>query len=442
MSSFPEQDSYWVDTANFVAAHRHPAESLLAPAAFRERLEAIDAYSLHLETVDRFLWAIVHKGNLEALPCKLLRSIVRRFKPVFANEVFVVFTRRSALPAIDRSSPHLKAFREGLKAYQRKVGRSFSLRISNLKFEFSIKPDTNLHQLASSGSQPVATSKADTSETANISEAFASLPPSIGSRELIYLGDHKALTRTVWGHKMFVNTRDMSLTPHILLDGYWEMWITKFFISVLQEGMIVVDVGANIGYYTLLAAAQVGSAGKVYAFEANPQVFETLTQNVEINGFRDRTDSINKAAYSHFTNLKFRRFQTHHGSSTIRNLPEGFAEEYQDHLETIEVAAISLDEYFRQGTKIDLIKMDAEGSEIFIFRGMKNIIKNNPQLKIIFEFCPKFILEAGEEPRAFLESLQRSGFKIQEITEASEIVDISVNQLIEEPKYRELFIFR
>jgi FkbM family methyltransferase len=430
MTSFPEQDSYWVDAANFVASKRSSAERVLAPALFQQRLEGVCSYSLNLETADRFDWVVLHKGKLEALRCDLLQSIARRLKPVFANEVFVIFTHQKSIAAIDRNSPHFKSFQADLKAYQKRSGRSLHFKLRGLNFQLSVKPDQAI--------VPPAPRPQEAAQPQAVSTPVSDRE----TRQMIYLGDRKALTRTVWGHKMFVDTRDLSLTPHILLDGYWEMWITQFFLSRIQPGMTVVDIGANIGYYTLLAAQQVGATGKVYAFEANPQVFNTLVQNVEINGFGDRTILENQAVYSHSTLLKFNRFNTYHGSSTTRTIPEEFVEEYRNEIEEIEVTAISLDSYFEQQPKIDLIKMDAEGSELFIFQGMKTLLTQNPQLQVIFEFYPGFIWERKLDPRAFLEELQSYGFELREIKEESALAKVSIDELVEEPRYRELFIAR
>ncbi len=111
------------------------------------------------------------------------------------------------------------------------------------------------------------------------------------------MGDSRALTRTIYGHKMYVKTTDLSLAPHILLDGFWENWITKVFIREVQPGMVVCDIGANIGYYSLLAAASVGERGHLHCFEANPDVCEILFQNLDINGFLSRTTVVNKAVF-------------------------------------------------------------------------------------------------------------------------------------------------
>ena len=91
---------------------------------------------------------------------------------------------------------------------------------------------------------------------------FIELLNRIRRNSSIYLGNNIALTKTIYGQKMYVDTRDQSLTPHILLDGDWEGNITKVFLANVKSGMHVVDIGANVGYYSLLAGRKIGKNGK------------------------------------------------------------------------------------------------------------------------------------------------------------------------------------
>ena len=88
--------------------------------------------------------------------------------------------------------------------------------------------------------------------------------------------------RTSFGSKMRLTLPD-SIQTHILLTGQWEPTITALISSALKPGDIFLDVGANVGYDTLLASHCVGDKGKVYSFEASPRIFERLRENVEIN---------------------------------------------------------------------------------------------------------------------------------------------------------------
>ena len=91
-------------------------------------------------------------------------------------------------------------------------------------------------------------------------------------RSSTYVGQNLVLTKTIWGHKMYVSSHDLSLSPHLIIDGYWEEWITKQFRKICKPDMTVLDVGSNLGYYSLHAAELVGSSGRVHSFEANPNL--------------------------------------------------------------------------------------------------------------------------------------------------------------------------
>lgn len=262
------------------------------------------------------------------------------------------------------------------------------------------------------------------------------------NRNMVCLGNNRALTRTTWGHKMFLDSRDVSVTPHLLLDGYWELWITKFFMRILREGMTVVEVGANIGYYTILAASRVGVHGKVYAFEANPQVFDILYRNIEVNGFLDRVTLVNKTVIDKSGSLQFHCPKYHQADGSIVPFSDKLLKEIREERETIKVEAVSLDEYFsQQHEKIDILKIDAEGSEPLIFKGMKKLLASNSDIKIVCEFTPPNYKEQGLDPKAFLNEIIKQGFKVKLINLQSKLENISTERLLEIP-YSELFIER
>lgn len=98
----------------------------------------------------------------------------------------------------------------------------------------------------------------------------------------VYLGDHTALCRNRFGHKMYVDTRDMSLAPHLLLDGDWERWVTDA-MSPLLHRAVFVDIGANVGWYC--CAAEAAKAACIYAFDPNPRMARLLSRTATINGF-------------------------------------------------------------------------------------------------------------------------------------------------------------
>jgi len=414
---FPTNDRFWMDTVDFLIEKVGNHERLLAPGEFNAKFpRKIYPYSSTLTETSVFHWAVIHKGTMEEVDDRLLTRISKEFHPVFANEVFVVFSKRKDLKKVDEDSPHIVSFWEKMKI--RRSSRRFLSGIIGGVFK-------KLKGLGPSVGEKVSRVEFSLLKTLKGGEMH---------RDMVYLGDNRALTRTMWGHKMFVDTRDISLAPHILLDGYWEMWITKFFMDTVKEGMTVVEVGSNIGYYTLIAASRIGPQGKVYAFEANPQVFEILFRNIEINGFLGWVTLVNKAAMDKSGSLKFHRSKHHHAGGSIVPFSDEFLTETREESETIEVEAVSLDEYFAdQETKVDAMKIDAEGAEPFIFKGMRRLLSSNRDIKIIFEFTPTLYASQGLDPRAFLNDLMSQGFKVKHINPQSQLEEMSIERLLEIP---------
>lgn len=107
-------------------------------------------------------------------------------------------------------------------------------------------------------------------------------------RTVAYCGDYVALTTTDYGRKIYVDTRDISISSHIMMQGQWEPWITELFQALFRPNTTFVDVGANMGWYTLLACHL--GASKVAAFEPNPRLHRLLDMSVSVNGFRDQVE--------------------------------------------------------------------------------------------------------------------------------------------------------
>jgi FkbM family methyltransferase len=218
--------------------------------------------------------------------------------------------------------------------------------------------------------------------------------------------------------KMHVDSRDTGIAPFLLVWGLYEKYETKLFKKLIKKGMVVVDVGANIGYYTLLAARCVGEEGKVFAFEPDPYNYSLLCKNIEVNGYRN-VIPVRKAVFSKTGKMKMFLDKSNLGGHSL-------SEANVNKSASITIEVTSLDDYFKNTDyKIDLIKVDVQGSEMEVLEGMTNIINQNDNLKIITEFWPLGIRNSGSSPRGFLNKLIECGFALYQIGRYLEPVNIN-----------------
>ncbi len=228
----------------------------------------------------------------------------------------------------------------------------------------------------------------------------------------------------VQGSKMHIDLRDTGVAPFLLEWGFYEKYETEFFKRLIKKGMVVVDIGANIGYYTLLAARLVGEEGKVFAFEPEPYNYRLLCKNIEVNGYRNVIPK-RKAVFSKTVKTELFLDKRNLGGHSL-------SEANVDNGTSITIEATSLDDYFKNTDhKIDVIKIDVQGSEMKVFEGMANTINQNDHVKIITEFWPRGLQNSGSSPTGFLNKLIDFGFTLYQIGQNVEPVD--VNHLLEAP---------
>lgn len=235
----------------------------------------------------------------------------------------------------------------------------------------------------------------------------------------VYLGDHKVLCRVLGKYKMLVDTRDLSLAPHLMLDGFWEMWITQAVARHVRPGMRCADVGANWGYYTLLLSDIVGQKGHVQAWEPRAEIVALLRASLNLNGC-DNTNVVEGAATDRVgvAQLQLERPESGYGeffgSARLMAAPSG---------EHVEVKTAPLD----SGGAFDFVKIDAEGAEPSIWRGMQKILEN-PKVVVLMEFCPRFTSEA----EGLLDDIVRRGFPLRRVGTESNIESVTREQAMQE----------
>lgn len=159
-----------------------------------------------------------------------------------------------------------------------------------------------------------------------------------------------------------------------VIQSFREKFVNEKFIP--KEGDIVIDAGANIGFYTIRASATVKNTGKVIAIEADPITYDKLTKNIKINNLKNIIP-VNVAAFSEKKVVKLYRTSMA-STNSLKNTGTS---------EFVEVEATTIDEIcMNLGLKrVDWMKIDVEGVEVEVLIGAENIISHNPQLKILIE---------------------------------------------------------
>ena len=229
----------------------------------------------------------------------------------------------------------------------------------------------------------------------------------------------------IQGFIMGLPAEDLSVLAQMIYYGNLEPGLESAFKKYVKRDMTVIDIGAHIGLYTLLAARAVGDNGKIYSFEPTLKTFNLLKQNININFFVRLNKIICEqlAVTNKKGKVKFfiSQQKTCHNSLYSLNPKNSF----------ISVKTTSLDAYLKPNEKVDIVKIDAEGSEPLIIKGMKNIIRNNSKIVIFMEFSPSNLKIAGVNPINFIKELKKLDLKIRLVDDfTGELKDVTEQKLI------------
>ncbi|MDO9712053.1 FkbM family methyltransferase [Paracraurococcus lichenis] len=208
------------------------------------------------------------------------------------------------------------------------------------------------------------------------------------------------LCRVLGRYKMLAEAGDLTLAPHLALDGFWEWWTTSFLARTLRPGESVVDAGACTGYFTLLAAELVGPAGRVLALEPNPQSAALLRRNVALNGFADRV-TVEEAALAPSGGRLLRLVVPPNSPMDAQllkqDLAPGAGPRPLDGRATLLVRGRTLDEL--PGLQPDLVRLDVGEALEAAWDGMQRLLEERPAMRLLVVFDPARVAQ----PAAFLD---------------------------------------
>lgn len=254
-----------------------------------------------------------------------------------------------------------------------------------------------------------------------------------------YLGDHEALCRVLGRYKMYVDTRDVSISSHLMLEGYWEMWVTAAMMQCVRRGSVVADVGANLGYFTMLLADLTGPEGRVLSFEPNPVMARLVRRSISVNGFAPFTSFHEVALGAHDGTAAMEIDVIHPGGGRVASVATEAESAQQGYLaedlaplpDTARGSQVRLTRFDRipDAHRLEFIKMDVEGFEPQVWAGMGAILDRAHPLTIFMEFTVGRL----SDPSGFLAEVMSHGFSLEIISFDSGIVPITREALLDGP---------
>lgn len=221
---------------------------------------------------------------------------------------------------------------------------------------------------------------------------------------------NEMLLKTTFGPYIYVNYKDY--VEREIANGNFEREYIQYFCSIINNGDIVLDVGANIGYFALLASNKVGTNGRVYAFEPIPRNYERLLKNLKANDVKN-VESYNIGLSDKNEDLVMFIPEGNAGESSLSS--KNWSElrfGVKSKCETVKVNLAKFDDFFKkQGIAgAAVIKIDVEGAELKVIQGMKNYLKTNNSI-LIMEILPILIEQTWGSVRDLIKTLVEIGFR-------------------------------
>lgn len=260
----------------------------------------------------------------------------------------------------------------------------------------------------------------------------------------VYMGNDCVLTRMYSNHLVYVSTNDLIVGPHLINLGFNEPHNTKILTSVIQPGDVVVDIGANVGYFSVLAGWRSYPGGSIWAFEPQPSIYRLLADNLALNGFGAMSHAYCLALSDTTATVPMRTFPGYLATSSMRPMSDAFVSFTETTTgrksETIDVSTARLDDLMKDVPEIHVLKIDVEGHEPEVMRGAREIIARSPHIKIVMEFLPA--LMSAEVALNHLKFFRDLGFSIFRIETDGMLSEQASDQGLLDGGFSDLFLVR
>ncbi|MBA7480352.1 hypothetical protein ES707_15803 [subsurface metagenome] len=212
------------------------------------------------------------------------------------------------------------------------------------------------------------------------------------------------MTSRAVGIKILCDARDMRIAPIETLNfGTYEIAELEMMLRLIKPGYTVFDIGANIGWHSINIAKSLPDAS-VFAFEPIPETFAYLKKNVEMNGVSN-VQLYNFGFFNEEKELKFYFCDDSSASTSIANI------EGRDDARIMSCSVRKLDDFVAEhDLKVNFIKCDVEGAELFVFQGgMESIRRHKPIIlsEMVRKWCAKF----DYSPNKIIDLISGAGYK-------------------------------
>lgn len=222
------------------------------------------------------------------------------------------------------------------------------------------------------------------------------------------INKNEIIVKIFTGAKLLLDRKDRGIVPNLALDKIWEAPISNAWLRVAKNNDVILDIGANFGYFSVLAAQQTQRTARIVAFEANTELKYFIDQTLEMNSMQECI-AVEYCAVSNTSGrAKLNIVKDYVASSSLHNIKglndHSFKKDYKlEH--SIETTTITIDDYCQKHgiSQLNLVKMDIEGHEDRAYDGMRKIVKNSPNLTLFLEFTKN----AYDDPKGFFETLAK-----------------------------------
>ena len=249
------------------------------------------------------------------------------------------------------------------------------------------------------------------------------------------------IERSVNNYRLILDLHDQGISKELFLMGTREKEHILFLNEILKEGMVVLDLGANIGYYSVMLAKMVGEKGKVYAVEPSLSNFRMLSMNVELNKVDNVVEVENIGISDKTGEANFYLSDKSNWHTFYPKVSESGSHESLTEVTPISVPVTTIKDFSIGRRPIEVIRMDIEGFEVEVLNSLISILKPNQFMpKIIFEVHQPRYNDTDHNMEKVLKEFFRLGYYVRKM--ASNIQNKKETRIFREKGYKPVDLIR